>query len=62
MSYYRDKNKIKGKLTIFDYIKDNNIEEIEKLIGRRFIPYEGSRSQIIAYIDCDRNPINTIRN
>ena len=57
------KNKIKGKLTVLDYIKDaNNDEEIEKLYGRRFIPYEGSRSQVIGYIDYDRNPVNTIRN
>jgi len=56
------KNKIKGKLTILDYINNNNDEEIENLIGRRFIPYEGSRSQIIADIDYDRNPVNTIRN
>ena len=57
------KNKIKGKLTVLDYIRDaKNDEEIENLIGRRFIPYEGSRSQIIADIDYDRNPKNTIRN
>lgn len=57
------KNKIKGKLTVLDYIKDaNNDEEIENLYGRRFIPYEGSRSQVIGYIDYDRNPVNTIRN
>ena len=56
------KNKIKGKLTVLDFIKNNNKEEIYKLIGRRFIPYEGSRSQVIADISYDRNPINTIRN
>jgi len=57
------KNKIKGKLTVLDYINNaKNDEEIESLIGRRFIPYEGSRSQIIADIDYDRNPVNTIRN
>ena len=56
------KNKIKGKLTVYDYIKDNNDEDIEKLVGRRFIPYEGSRSKVIKNIDYDRNPVNTIRN
>ena len=56
------KNKIKGKLSVLDFIKNNNDEEIEKLSGRRFIPFEGSRSQIIAYIDYDKNPGNTTRN
>ena len=56
------KNKIKGKLSVLDFINNNNEEEIYKLSGRRFIPYEGSRSQVISYIDFDRNPINTIRN
>ena len=56
------KNKIKGKLSVLDFIKNNNDEEIEKLSGRRFIPFEGSRSQIIAYIDYDKNPVNTTRN
>ena len=57
------KNKIKGKLTVLDYIRDaNNDEEIEKLVGRRFIPFEGSRSKVIRNIDYDRNPVNTIRN
>ena len=55
------KNKIKGKLTVLDFIS-NNEEEAEKLEGRRFIPLEGSRSQVISYIDFDRNPINTTRN
>ena len=56
------KNKIKGKLSVLDFIKNNNEDEIYKLNGRRFIPYEGSRSQVISYIDFDRNPMNTIRN
>lgn len=56
------KNKIKGKITVLDFIKSNNEVEIEKLSGRRFISYEDSRSQFIAYIDYDRNPINTVRN
>ena len=56
------KNKIKGKLSVLDFIKNNNDEEIEKLSGRRFIPFEGSRSQVIAYIDYDKNPGNTTRN
>ena len=43
------KNKIKGKFSVLDLI--NNGEEIENLEGRRFIPFEGSRSQIISYID-----------
>ena len=56
------KNKIKGKLSVLDFIKNNNDEEIEKLSGRRFIPFEGSRSQVIAYIDYGKNPGNTTRN
>ena len=55
------KNKIKGKFTVLDFIS-NNEEENEKLIGRKFIPFEGSRSQIIYNIDLDKNPVNTIRN
>ena len=56
------KNKIKGKLSVLDFINNNDREENDKLNGRRFIPYEGSRSQVISYIDFDKNPINTIRN
>ena len=56
------KNKIKGKLSVLDFINNNDEEEINKLNGRRFIPYEGSRSQVISYINFDRNPMNTIRN
>ena len=56
------KNKIKGKLTVLDYIKNNNDEENEKLIGRRFIPFEESSPHTIGYIDYDRNPVNTTRN
>ena len=57
------KNKIKGKFTVLDYINDaKSDEDIEKLFGRKFIPYEGSRAQTIGYIDYDRNPVNTIRN
>ena len=56
------KNKIKGKLSVLVFIKNNNDEEIEKLSGRRFISYEGSRSQVIAYIDYDKNLVNTNRN
>ena len=56
------KNKIKGKLSVLDFINNNDREENDKLNGRRFIPYEGSRSQVISYIDFDRTPINTIRN
>ncbi len=40
----------------------NNETEIEDLIGRRFIPFEGSRHQQIFEIDPDRNPCNTNRN
>ena len=46
---------------MLDFISDND-EENEKLIGRRFIPLEGNRSQVISYIDLDKTPINTIRN
>ena len=56
------KNKIKGKFSVLDLINNNTPEENENLEGRRFIPVEGSRSQIISYIDYDRNPVNTIRN
>ena len=56
------KNKIKGKLSVLDFINFKNKEENYKLNGRRFIPYEGSRSQVISYIDFDRNPIKTTRN
>lgn len=55
------KNKIKGQFTVYDMIK-NNETEIEDLIGRRFIPFEGSRHQQIFEIDPDRNPCNTNRN
>ena len=54
------KNKIKGKFTIYDIL--NKEDDNEHLIGRKFIPFEGSRHQVISYIDCDRTPINTIRN
>ena len=56
------KNKIKGKFSLLDIINNNTNEENENLEGRRFIPFEGSRSQIIWYIDYDKNPMNTIRN
>jgi hypothetical protein len=60
------KNKIKGDFTVLDYISnldDQNFDEaIDNLTGRRFIPKEASRSQVISYIDYDRNPINTTRN
>ena len=56
------KNKIKGKFSVLDFISNNKDEEIDKLIGRRFIPYEGSRSQVITNINYDKNPVNTIRN
>ena len=55
------KNKIKGKFTVYDFLS-NKEEENEPLIGRKFIPFEGSRSQIISYIDLDKNPVNTMRN
>ena len=35
---------------------------IEDLIGRRFIPIEGSRHQQIYEIDTDRNPMNINKN
>ena len=54
------KNKIKGKFTIYDIL--NREDDNEHLIGRKFIPFEGSRHQVISYIDYDRTPINTIRN
>ena len=38
------KNKIKGKFTVLDFINNSSEEEIENLSGRRFIPFEGSRS------------------
>ena len=58
------KNKIKGDFTVLDYISNNknDDEALDKLEGRRFIPKEGSRSQVISYIDYDRNPVNTTRN
>ena len=40
----------------------NNPNNIEDLVERRFIPFEGSRHQQIFKIDKDRNPINTNRN
>ena len=58
------KNKIKGAFTVLDYISNNkdDYDALDKLEGRRFIPKEGSRSQVISYIDYDRNPDNTTRN
>lgn len=55
------KNKIKGQFTVYDMLK-NSGRDIEDLIGRRFIPFEGSRHQQIFQIDQDRNPLNTNRN
>ena len=56
------KNKIKGKYSVLDLINKNTNEENENLEGRRFIPFEGSRSQIISYIVHNKNPMNTTRN
>ena len=53
------KNKIKGQFTVHDMLK-NNPNNIEDLVGRRFIPFEGSRHQQIFKIDKDRNPIKQI--
>ena len=53
------KYKIKGDFTVYDMLKEVDIED---LIGRRFIPFEGSRHQQIYEIDTDRNPMNTNRN
>ena len=58
------KNKIKGDFTVLDYINTyyDDDKALEKLEGRRFIPKEASRSQLISYIDFDKNPVNTTRN
>ena len=56
------KNKIKGEFTVLDFISNNDDEAIENLANRRFIPKEGSRSQVISYIDFDRNPEKSTRN
>ena len=40
----------------------NSENDNEDLIGRRFIPFEGSRHYQIFHIDTDRNPMNTNRN
>ena len=53
------KYKIKGDFTVYDMLKEI---DIDNLIGRRFIPFEGSRHQQIYEIDTDRNPMNTSRN
>ena len=55
------KNKIKGQFTVYDIINDGKTN-LEDLIGRRFIPFEGSRHQQILEIDHDRNPCNTYIN
>ena len=55
------KYKIKGDFTVYDMLKDGETD-IDDLIGRRFIPFEGSRHQQIYEIDTDRNPTNTTRN
>ena len=55
------KNKIKGQFTVYDLLNNQKIP-IQQLIGRRFIPFEGSRHQQIYDIDKNRNPINTTRN
>ena len=52
------KNKIKGQFTAYDLLKENGVEY---LIGRRFIPFEGSRHQQIEEIFLDKNPMNTER-
>ena len=56
------KNKIKGEFTVLDFISNNDDEAIDNLANRRFIPKEGSRSQLISYIDFDRNPEENTRN
>ena len=59
------KNKIKGKFTVYDLIKNYKKSfnsSLDKIIGRRFIPFEGSRHHQIFQIDTDRNPVNTYRN
>ena len=56
------KKKIKGNFTVYDMMKKPYKTNIKSLIGRRFIPFEGSRHQQITEIDIDRNPINTTKN
>ena len=53
------KYKIKGDFTVYDMLQEVDAED---LIGRRFIPFEGSRHQQIYEINTDRNPMNTERN
>ena len=48
------KNKIKGQFTIYDFLKKK-----ENLKGRKFIPNEGSRHQVIHGFNIDKNPMNT---
>ena len=51
------KNKIKGEFTVYDFLNKKN-----SLIGRKFIPNEGSRHQIICGFSKDKTPSNTYRN
>ena len=53
------KYKIKGDFTVYDMLQET---DIENLIGRRFIPFEGSRHQQLISISRDRTPMNTSRN
>ena len=49
--------KIKGAFTVYDFLYKK-----DSLIGRKFIPNEGSRHQVISGFSKDKNPKNTKRN
>ena len=60
------KNRVKGDLNVYNALMNEEFnfgetleERIENLIGRRFVPENGTRSKIINDINKDRTPENT---
>ena len=60
------KNRVKGNLNVYDALTNEKFnygedleERIENLVGKRFVPDEGSKSKIIYDIRTDRTPENT---
>ena len=59
------KNRVKGNLNVYDALTNEKFnygedleERIENLVGKRFVPDEGSKSKIIYDIRTDRTPEN----
>jgi hypothetical protein len=63
------KNRVKADLNVYDALMNKEFnfgntkeERIENLIGKRFVPDNGTRSKVIYDISTDRNPQNTTIN